>query len=199
MPGMPTPGGQQPALGTSPGGPPGQPGQPGQPVGPPPAPTVGQTVAALRHFDAIRHQLDRILRDPALGKSNIKSKIVDGVAELVADRMMTPGAAVEQLATVPERPFDQRTWAQQHMQTAIQAQLAVLAHHGQAFAGVPDGLLNHRAEPSEHLDDMASLQQHYKPAGAASPQGSPRGALQQQGPAGAALQPPLTPPGGRRA
>src|SRR5215831_3502267 len=58
------------------------PGMPGQGGGnaPVPTPTHGQTVAALRHFHAIQAELEALLKNPALGKSSLKSQIIDGMA-----------------------------------------------------------------------------------------------------------------------
>ena len=100
-----------------------------------PAPSHGMTVATLRHFQAIMTQLKTLLTNPELGKTDQKSNIIDGVTKLVADRMMAPNSAVQTLATVPDRPFEQRAWAIKQMQQASQARDTVLAHHAAAFAG----------------------------------------------------------------
>jgi hypothetical protein len=139
-------------------------GAPGMPPGQAPqtpAPTHGQTVAALRHFDAIKVKLGAILKDPALGKSSVKSKIVDGMADLVADRIVTPGAAVAQLAGVPDKPFDQKQWLMQHYQQSINAEIAILSHHAKAFGGTPDEMIDKRSSPDNHLSDMAALHSQY--------------------------------------
>jgi hypothetical protein len=116
-------------------------------------------VAALRHFQAILGELNGLARNPDLGKADVKSSIIDGTSKLVAERMMSPASAVTMLATVPEKPFDQRTWVQNHMQQALQARSMVLAQHAQAFAG-------QGPEPTpsadSHMQDMSSMMQaHY--------------------------------------
>jgi hypothetical protein len=140
---------------------PGQaPGQP-QPMPQPAAPTHGQTVAVLRHMDAIQAELETILKDPAAGKSNLKRKIIDGTAKLVADRIITPGAAVAQLAEVPDNPFQQRRWLQQHLIQTIVAKVKVLNDHQQAFAGVPENMIDKTSSPDNHLSDMAAVHSAY--------------------------------------
>lgn len=139
------------------GAPPMVPGQ-GPPVA---APTHGQTVASLRHFDAIERELMVLLKDPAVGKSNVKSKIIDGVTKLVADRMMTPGAAVGQLATVPEEPFKQKQWLQTHLIQSIIAKVKVLSDHAKAFGGTPEHLVDKTSSPDDHLADMQGVMGHY--------------------------------------
>lgn len=135
---------QSPQMPQAPTGAPGQ--QQQQPPQPPPAPTHAQTVAALRHFTAISKQLEDALKDPDLGKSDIKSKVIDGMTTLVANRIIPPGAAVTQLATFPEKPFDQRKWLLTHLQQVAQARDAVLGHHAMAFAGAGP-------EPTPHGDN----------------------------------------------
>lgn len=127
----------------------------------PPTPTHGQTVAVLRHMDAIQSELEALLKDPAIGKSNMKSKIIDGVTKLVADRIMTPGAAVQQLSTVPDPPFQQRKWLQQHLLQTVMAKVAVLGHHAAAFGGTPESMIDKTSSPDDHLADMQSIMGHY--------------------------------------
>lgn len=150
---------QQGAL--SPGGPQQAPQGPGAPPQQPaPAPTHVQTVAALRHFSAIQKQLELALKDPDLGKSSVKDKVIDGMTTLVADRIIPPGQAVSQLATFPERPFDQRTWLIQHYQQTQQASNAILAHHAMAFAGQGS-----QPTPSadNHMQDLQGMMASHYP------------------------------------
>lgn len=126
-----------------------------------PTPTHGQTVAALRHFDAIQAELATLLKDPAIGKSNLKSKIIDGVTKLVANRIITPGAAVAQLASVPEQPFQQRKWLETHLLQAFAAKLSVQSHHGKAFGDTPEHMVDKTSSPDDHLADMQGVMGHY--------------------------------------
>ena len=136
-------------------------GPQGGPQQAPPAPTHEQTVAALRHFNAILGELKGLLADPDLGKADMKSEIIDGTAKLVADRIIAPAQAVTQLATVPERPFQQKQWAETHLQQIMQARDAVVAHHAIAFAGQPP---QEAPSDDDHMGMMARMvQQHYTP------------------------------------
>ena len=126
-----------------------------------PMPTHAQTVAALRHFHMIGEQLESALKDPDLGKSDLKSKIIDGMTKLVAGRIISPAQAVTQLSTFPEKPFDQKAWLANHLMQIKQAEMAVLSHHGNAFAG---GGPEPAPHPDNHMDDMASMMgAHYSP------------------------------------
>lgn len=125
-----------------------------------PAPSHQQTVAALRHFDAIERELRGLLMDPDLGKTDMRSQIQDGAVKLVAGGIMTAAQAVAQLTTVPDRPFDQRKWVEQHFQQTIQSATAVVAHHQAAFAGAPPP--QQIAGPDQHAAVMSGLLAHYQ-------------------------------------
>jgi hypothetical protein len=134
---------------------------PATPATPPPTPTHGQTVAALRHFDAIQAELVALLKDPAVGKSNMKSKIIDGVTKLVANRIILPGAAVGQLASVPAEPFQQRKWLQTHLLQTMVGKIKVLDDHGKAFGGMPEDRIDKTASSDNHIADMQGVMGHY--------------------------------------
>jgi hypothetical protein len=162
-PPVPNPG--QTAM-PSAGGPLSAPGMPSPPVQPgqgpqTPAPTHGETVAALRHFGAIQAELAMLLKDPAVGRSNLKSKIIDGVTKLVSNRIVTPGAAVSQLASVPDQPFQQRKWLETHLAQAFMAQVAVLGHHANAYGGTPEHMVDKTSSPDDHIADMQGVMGHY--------------------------------------
>jgi hypothetical protein len=145
-------------------------GSQGQPPGaspqaqqaPPPPPTHQQTVAALRHFDAIEQELTALLKDPDCGKADMKSKMIDGMTTLVGRRIVTPASAVMQLGSVPDRPYDQKMFLQNHLQQTMQAAAGVLDHHAQGFAG--QSVSTEPPNPDDHIGTMAGLAQQYKGA-----------------------------------
>lgn len=138
-----------------------------QPPAQAPAPSHAQTVAAMRHFDAILGQLTSLLKNPDLGKADLKSTIIDGVTKLVGDRIIPASQAVSQLATVPTRPFEQKQWAEQNYTQTLQAQSAVLDHHRSAALGTGNYALENKLHsgdsgPDNHMQTMQGLmQQHY--------------------------------------
>jgi pyruvate/2-oxoglutarate dehydrogenase complex dihydrolipoamide acyltransferase (E2) component len=106
-------------------------GAPGaQPQQAPAPPSPAETVAALRHFDAIKKELMVAAADPALGKKNIKQEIIDGMVRLVAQGMMKTEAAVDQLAKVPTDPLAQMKWVRTTLQQTQMAENGVLDHYG---------------------------------------------------------------------
>lgn len=133
-----------------------------------PPPSHQQTVAALRHFAAIESELKTLLKNPDLGKSDIKSAIIDGTTKLVADRIIPPAEAVTQLSTVPTVPFEQKQWVMQHMQTVIQAKNAIVDHHAQGNSGTMDWAQesqNGHPDPDDHMKTMAGIGAHYSRKG----------------------------------
>lgn len=149
-----------PQAGPQPGPPQGQPGAPAQPI---PAPSRQQTIAGLRHFAALEKPLEAALRDPDLGKSDMKDKVIDGMTGLVADRIMSPGEAVSQLSTFPDRPFDQKTWLLNHMKTIMAAREALLSHHAAASAGAPYEPPHDAEDHMQHMSSMMSGHYGQKP------------------------------------
>ena len=127
-----------------------------------PAPTHQQTVAALRHFGMLEKELGGLLANPDLGRTDMKSAIIDGATSLVSLGIMSPPDAVTQLATVPERPFDQKKWVEQHFVQTIQAMNMILDHHRTAFQGQPAPPQGAGYNPDQHQSVIAGLQGHYK-------------------------------------
>jgi hypothetical protein len=127
-----------------------------------PAPSHQQTVAALRHFGMIEKELGGLLADPDLGRTDMKSKIIDGATALVGLGIMSPPDAVTQLATVPERPFDQKGWIEKHFVDAIKAANMILDQHRAAFDGQPAPPPGTGYDPDHHQSIIAGLQGHYK-------------------------------------
>jgi len=164
--GMPPPAQAQPgaqANGLQPSGPPASGAAP--PAAPPPPPTHEQTVAALRHFDAIKGELTVLLKDPAAGRSDLKSKIIDGVTKLVSERILSAPQAVQQLAQVPSDPLQQRKWMQTMLAQTVQAEQGIVEHHRNTNLGSGDwateAAQHHNTNPDEHMEHMKALSANY--------------------------------------
>jgi hypothetical protein len=139
-------------------------GPPQAPQGMPAPPSHEQTVAALRHFHAIHDEVKILLDNPALGKSDVKPQIIDGVTKLVAERIISPAQAVMQLSEVPQDPLQQRKWLQQMMQQTAQAANAVLDHHAAGHEGSLDWAQESQTQhpsPDSHMDMMAAMGAQY--------------------------------------
>lgn len=130
-----------------------------------PAPSHEQTVAALRHFGSIQAEVKTLLDNPQLGKSTIKSEIIDGVTKLVSDRIISPAQAVIQLSSVPDDPLQQRKWLEQQMATVSTAQNHILEDHRTSTPGTGDVAGEMAAagyDPDKHVQIMDGVMSHYK-------------------------------------
>ena len=79
---------------------------------------------------------------------------------------MSPADAVTQLATVPERPFEQKQWAENHYSQIVQAQAAVLDHHRTQALGTGnyelESMLHDDGNADDHMNTMRGMMQsHY--------------------------------------
>lgn len=137
-------------------------GQGAPPPAAPPAPSHQQTVASLRHFDAIETELKKLLKDPDLGRTDIRPAVIDGMTGLVSNGIMSAGQAVTQLTDLPSDPFQQRKWLMQHLAMTAQAQVAVLAHHQAAFAG--QNVDQTAPNPDDHVGTIQGLRAQYPTA-----------------------------------
>lgn len=150
-----------PLMQPSAGGPAAPAGAPQQPQQQQPAPTHSQTVAAMRHFSEINKEFTPLLQSPELGKADMKSGIIDAVTKLVAGRIVTPAAAVQQLATVPSNPREQKQWMAQLYQQNQQAAAVILEQHRRAFAGQPDNPAD-MYNADNHGEHINGVMAHYK-------------------------------------
>lgn len=130
-----------------------------------PPPSHAHTVAALKHFSSVMGELKKLDRNPDLGRTSIKSTVIDSVSRLVAERILTPASAVIELSSVPEDPLQQRKWVKGMMQQTIQAQNAVLDHHTMGTPGSLDWATEsqHAAYNSDdHHSIMEGLAGNYR-------------------------------------
>jgi hypothetical protein len=113
-------------------------------------------------------ELKTLMKNPDLGRSNVKDAIIDGTMKLVAERMISAAQAVVQLAAVPDDPLQQRKWVKQMVAQTVQASNNVIDHHAAAQPGTLDHGFESQAQqpdPDQHQAIMTGLMQHYKNAG----------------------------------
>jgi hypothetical protein len=123
-----------------------------------PAPNHQETCAALRHFMAIIDELQVLEKNPALGRSDMKSQISDGVIKLVSERMISPASAVPILTDLPDDPLQQRKRVQQMLQQTIAAQNNVLHHHVMAHPGTLDWRQESQHQAGSMDDHMQTIE-----------------------------------------
>ena len=137
------------------------------PPPPPPVPTHQQTVAAVRHFDAIEQEITTLLKDPDCGKADIRSKAIDGMMKLVAKNIVTPAEAVTQLSQFPDDPFEQKQALENHLKQTVVAATMILHNHAvgaQQAAASGQPMDDTPYNPDEHQNIIAGLHGRYKGA-----------------------------------
>lgn len=136
-----------------------------QQAAPPPVPSHQQTVAALRHFDAIEQELTALLRDPDCGKADLHSKAIDGTTKLVASGILSAAEAVTQLGQFPDDPFEQKQWLEQHLIQTVTAANIVLqnhAHGAQQAAASGQPMDETPYNPDDHQSIISGFHGAYK-------------------------------------
>jgi hypothetical protein len=129
-------------------------------------PTHSETTAALKHFSAIRGELKTLANNPSLGRSSVKSALIDAATRLVADRFLSPSEAVQQMASFPNEPLLQMKWVKQMLAQTAQAANSVLDHHAMGTQGTLDwGAESQHAgyNADDHLSIMQGLAGNYRP------------------------------------
>ena len=130
-----------------------------------PAPSHAQTVTALRHFQKVGKALYGLLKNPDLGKADIKKEMIIAATKLVADSVLTPVQSVTLLGHLPDRPYDQKVWLGNLLMQNMQAQVAVLNHHrasNQGTGDLPTEMAQHSDTSDDHLDMMSGMMaSHY--------------------------------------
>ena len=138
-----------------------------QQAAPPPVPSHQQTVAALRHFDALEQEISTLLRDPDCGKSDLRSKAIDGMTKLVANGIIPPAEAVTQLGQFPDDPFEQKQALEKHLVQTVTAANIILqnhAHGAQQAAASGQPMDETPYNPDDHQSVISSLHGRYKGA-----------------------------------
>jgi hypothetical protein len=129
------------------------------------APSHAETSVAIRHFMMVIDELKELWKNEALGRTDMKSQIIDGVTGLVAKRMMSAASAVQVLADVPSDPIAQRKWVKQMLAQTVQAQNGVLNHHVAGHAPTLDWATESQhqtSSPDDHLQTMEGLAGRYR-------------------------------------
>jgi hypothetical protein len=128
-----------------------------------PAPTAAQTQAGLRRFDAVMSAMRAIMRDPDLGRTNLRPKIMDQASKLIGSKVISLAQCMQAIAPLNDQPLDQKNLVSGIYNAALQASNALLDHHGAAVAtgrvpregGEKYDLANHE----RHMSDL--LNSHY--------------------------------------
>lgn len=129
-----------------------------QPQAPPPPPSHAQTVAAVHHFGEIKQAMVPVMKDPNLGKSNVRPKLLDSFSKLLATKTLSLPEIMTALKSLPEDPIAQKKFVEKIYADNNQAQQMVLQQYAQSPAeqGEPDPW-----SEDGHAGHMSSFAQRY--------------------------------------
>jgi hypothetical protein len=134
-------------------------GQPGLP-----APNHEETVAALRHLWEFEREFKKVLATPDIGKADIKGQVLEMMADVMGEGLVTMPQVLNQLKSFPLEPLQQRQWVEQHLANVRQAGDAILAHHAAAFPwpGNEPTEANASRAVTDHTATISGLAGRYK-------------------------------------
>lgn len=135
-----------------------------QPQRPAPAPTENQTIAAVHHFGQIKSAFGPMLKDPKLGKDNIRPKLLDTMSKLLANKVLTLPEIMNAAKALPEDPIQQKKFVEKIYNDNSKAQMMVLQQHAQAKFPEPEPGAPEPTpySPDTHADEMSALLKQYK-------------------------------------
>ena len=125
-----------------------------------PAPTHAQVVAGLHRFHEIEIASQRLLKDPDVGKKNIRPKVLEMGADLIGKRIMTLSELMQGIKDFPgsDDILGQKKWLQRLYQSNVQGQMALLQDHANAPPEAADAA---QWSPDSHDEHMGALISQY--------------------------------------
>ena len=147
----------------APGQPQGQPGQPGQQQ-----PLDHATAAAgLRHLAEFSRHWREIMQEPGFGTKDIKGSILEMMADVMGDGLVTLPQVMDLLKRLPTQPLQQRQFVEQHYKQDQQAQMILMERYAQqAGPGGPweqeQAKMQQSSNRDNHVATMERLVGHFK-------------------------------------
>jgi hypothetical protein len=149
---------QQNQLGGIMQGQPQQQRQPGQQQ--PTQLTKQQVIAGLHHFTAFDKAFSPLLKNPDLGKSNIRPKIFDASASLIGQGIFSVPEVMNGIKDLPDDPLGQKKWLEQKLASTAMAEKKIVSDY---IAQGPGQEPQEPAwSPDNHSDHMAGMMANYK-------------------------------------
>jgi hypothetical protein len=125
-----------------------------------PMPTHAQVVAGLHRFHEIELASGRLLKDPDVGRKNIRPKVLEMGADLIGRRVMSLPEFMTGIKDFPsaEDMLGQKKWLEKLFQSNVQGQVSLLQDHANAPPEGPDAA---QWTPDSHSEHMAGLISKY--------------------------------------
>ncbi len=139
----------------------------GAPVSAAPAPTHDMTASTLHHLSEMRRHFMDLLKNPGVGKQDMKGPMLDALADLMSEGLLDSKKSVAMIQMFPEGPDQQKQWLENSLQMLGAAQAKILEDHRMSHqgTGIYAEEVKHHKRGGGHLDTIASVMDHYKPKG----------------------------------
>jgi hypothetical protein len=122
--------------------------------------TKQQLIAGLHHLNAFQKQFSPILKNPELGKSNIRPKIFDASAALIGQGIFSVPDVMNGIKDLPDDPLGQKKWLEQKLSGTMMAEKKLVSDYiGQGPGPEPQGP---EWSPDNHTEHMGGLMSNYK-------------------------------------
>lgn len=132
----------------------------------PPAPNHEQTAAAVHHLAEFQRQWKRLMAVPGFGKQDIKGDVLEMMADVMGEQLVTLPQVMNELKGLPTDPLGQRQWVEEHYKKAEQASIMLLQHYAAANPRTgSEPPPNFDGNGGDHATMMKGLVDHYKQRG----------------------------------
>src|ERR1017187_6903233 len=133
----------------------------GQPQGQPKTNiTKQQLIAGLHHLNAFQKQFSPLLKNPELGKSNVRPKIFDASAALIGQGIFSVPEVMNGIKDLPDDPLGQKKWLEQNLSGTMMAEKKLVSDYiAQGPGPEPQGP---EWSPDNHTEHMTGLMANYK-------------------------------------
>ena len=122
--------------------------------------TKQQLIAGLHHLNAFQKQFSPILKNPDLGKSNIRPKIFDASATLIGQGIFSVPEVMNGIKDLPDEPLGQKKWLEQKLAGTMMAEKKLISDYiAQGPGQEPEGP---EWSMDNHKDHMGGLMGNYK-------------------------------------
>lgn len=122
--------------------------------------TKQQLIAGLHHLNAFQKQFSPLLKNPELGKSNVRPKIFDASAALIGQGIFSVPEVMNGIKDLPDDPLGQKKWIEKKLSDTMLAEKKMVSDYiGQGPGQEPEGP---EWSPDNHTEHMAGLMGNYK-------------------------------------
>lgn len=101
--------------------------------------TKQQLIAGLHHLQSFSREFAPLLKNPKLGKANIRPKIFDAAATLIGAGIFTVPEVINGIKDLPDDPVDQKKWLEVKLINAQQAEQKLIADYIAQGPGQDEG------------------------------------------------------------